>query len=299
MNDYASLRKQNKKSSLAAVVALMLCVVLSASLLFSRLMTYTPADKRLYIPLTQSNRMTHVTAHRDSAYSLPSADLLVAMPAVLAANPGFEAADDNTVWEGKTEVEIFRMSYSNSTGDITVRSQDGRKVLAPGTSNTYNFALKNTGNVSLDYAMSMEAYFSDGEHTIPVVVRVTDYLGNYLAGSAGEKVDALALNEVAQSGVIAAGNIYPYTLEWEWPFESGDDAYDTKLGNLAVGEDISLTIVIKTTAEGSDDPGQPGGTPETGDTTNVAMLAGMMVVSLAGILFLLLIRRRKESNEED
>jgi hypothetical protein len=39
----------------------------------------------------------------------------------------------------------------------------------------------------------------------------------------------------------------PYILQWRWPFDI-DDEYDTMLGNLAVEEDISLTIVIRTTA---------------------------------------------------
>ena len=61
MNDYASLRKKNN-GRLPAALVLTICVVLSGSMLFSRLMAYAPADTRHYIPLTQGNGLTHVTA---------------------------------------------------------------------------------------------------------------------------------------------------------------------------------------------------------------------------------------------
>lgn len=298
MRDYASLRKQNKSRALA-VVTLALGVVVSACLLFGRLMAYTPADTRLYIPLTRSNGVTRVTVDgRESAAAVyPGPRLLTVTSPLLTANPGFQTDDNNTVWQGQTEVEIFRISYDNENGELTVNSDRGDKVLAPGTGNTYEFALKNTGNVSLDYTMEMEAYFSHEAYTIPVNARVVDYQGNYLAGSAGEMAEAMALNGVEQSGVISAGYVYPYTLEWEWPFESGDDAYDTMLGNLAVEEDISLTIVIKTTASYNPDPDKPGGIPETGDTSQVALYAMLMVASLAGILLMLLLDRKEETDE--
>ena len=297
MKGHPDTQKMNKRYW-TLVGVLLLCVVLTSSLLFSRLISYIPEDKQLYIPLTESNRITKVAAQNSSLSAAPTGRMLAIMP--LTARPGFTASDDNTVWEGQTEVDIFKISYNGTNGEITVRSQDGKKVLAPGTSNLYRFALHNTGNVSLDYTMSMEAYFSNEEYAIPVIVRVTDWQGNYLAGSAESKDDVLALNDVAQAGVIAAGNIYAYTLEWEWPFESGDDAYDTMLGNLAVDQDITLTIVINTTAEGSTDPDQPGGTPpQTGDTTMVALLATLMVASMAGIMVILLLRSKKDKKENE
>ena len=56
VNSYQSLRKQNSRSA-SAVVTLVLCVVLSATVLFSRLMGFAPADTQHYIPLTRSGWM--------------------------------------------------------------------------------------------------------------------------------------------------------------------------------------------------------------------------------------------------
>lgn len=298
MKDYASLRKQNKSRAMT-VAALALCVILTASMLFSRLMAYAPADTCQYIPLTKSNGITHVTVDgQETVSAMPDGKLLAAMPAILTANPGFQTYDENTVWQGETEVEIFRISYDNENGEITVNSDRGDKVLAPGTGNLYEFALKNTGNVSLNYTMSMEAYFSNEEYPIPVNARVVDYQGNYLTGSADQMSGVMMLNQVEQSGVIAAGNVYPYTLEWQWPYESGNDAYDTMLGNLAVGEDISLTIIIRTAASFNSDPDAEGGIPPTGDTGSIGLMVILMICSMAGILLLMLLRRKGNTDEE-
>jgi len=277
-----------------ALAVLALCVVISTCMLFSRLMDYVAADKCQYIPLTQSNGITHVTASSGDTMQLAPNTKLLMSPALLSS-PSFRVTDDNTVWSGKTKVEIFRVSYDNASGETTVHSKGGDKVLAPGTSNTYEFALENTGNVALDYTMSMEAYFSHNEYPIPVQVRVTDYQKNLLTGTQTAMADVLTLNNVKQSGVIAAGNVYPYTLEWEWPFEGGDDAYDTMLGNLAKEEDITLTIVINTTASCNIDPNTGGGVPKTGDTSNIGLFAGLLALSLIGfVVVVVLLKRRND-----
>lgn len=295
MRNYASLRKSNK-SNVLAIATLVMCVILSATMLFSRLMVYSPMSKCQYIPLTKSNGITHVTRSNGPSIALGRPLVLTARPLFLAA-PGFQAYDENTVWSGETDVEIFSIRYDNESGETTVRSRDGTKVLAPGTGSTYEFALENTGNVALDYTLEMEAWFSDAEYPIPVVASVVGHEGEYLLGSAEEMVDVLRLEEVRQSGTVAAGNIMPYALNWEWPFEL-DDAYDTMLGNLAVEEDLTLTVVIKTTASYSEDPDEPGGVPpQTGDMAHIELYAVMMVVSLAGILAILLLRNKENEYE--
>ena len=300
MQEYTHLRQQ--KSMLIPVVALALCVVLSACMLFSRLVGFVTEDASLMIPLTESNGVTKVASFQRVQTQAPSAALLsnrsnaVVVPLdneekvkpTDPAKPGFQVEDKNTVWEGKTDVEIFRVSYENGEGQITVQSGKGDKVIAPGTENAYSFTLHNTGNVPLDYVLEMEAYFSDGEKVIPVKARVVDYNGKYLVGSADGFADVLELNTVREQGSLSAGYIAPYTLQWQWPFE-GDDDYDTWLGNLAAEEDITLTIVIRTTAEFGGEGGKP---PQTGDQ-EILVAAVVMVGSFAGLLVVLLLPKRK------
>ena len=149
MQDYAALRRQ-KKNMLFPVVALALCVILSATLLFSRLVGFVDRDASLMIPLTESNGVTKVhTVHRVNAEAPGARPLSLRQQAVLLeeettvpANPGFQVEDENTVWEGQTDVEIFRVSYENGEGQITVQSGKGDKVIAPGTENEYTFTLQ-------------------------------------------------------------------------------------------------------------------------------------------------------------
>ena len=299
MKDYSSLRKKKNNHTAMAAVSLLLCVVLSTSMLFSRLVTWLPADRQHYIPLTVGNGITTVVTGQKAADGSIQFGHPKKGPVVLAASPfltqsWFEVYDENTVWQGETDIEIFRLSYENGEGQVTVNSMDGDKLLAPGTENTYSFTLENTGSNPVAYEMSMEAYFSDGEKVIPVVAKVSDHTGRYLCGSETDYEDVLQLNKVKDSGSLKPGYVLPYTLSWEWPFE-GDDAYDTWLGNQAVEEDITLTIVIHTLA--SYTPDGDDGIPKTGDTSGIGLYFGAMMASTAGLLILLLAPRRKREEE--
>ena len=297
VNTYASLKKRNNSRAMAAVF-LALCVLLSGTVLFSRLLEYATADTRHYIPLTRSGGITTVTealradAQEDTVSFDPSTPVLLAVSPFLSTN-WFNTHDANTVWQGHTDIEIFRISYENGTGSMTVNSSNGQKVLAPGTASTYSFALENTGTNAVQYEMNMEAWFTDGTHAIPVNARVCDHSGRYLAGTGDSYADVLELNSVSDAGTLRAGYIMPYTLEWEWPFEE-DDAYDTLLGDLAADEDITLTIVINTVA--SYTPADDGGIPKTGDTSSIGLMFILMILSAAALIFLLY-RRKGEPNE--
>ncbi len=300
MNSYSSLRKQNK-SFVTALIALILCILITSSLLFSRLLGYAERESCHYIPLAASLGTTRVTeGYLDSRGGFTPISAYREngpAPAALAANPGFKVYDDRSVWQGETDIELFCLSYENGEGVVTVHSSNSDKLLAPGTENSYNFSLENNGNVDLAYKMDVEAYFSGGDYVIPVVVSLSDHQGRYLCGTAEEKAPVLALDGVSCEGTVRAGYVMPYTLSWEWPFE-GDDSYDTMLGNLAAEEDISLTVVINTMATYTPDPGGDD-VPKTGDDGGIVLMLAIMAVSLMALLLLIFLpgRRRREGNE--
>ena len=298
MNNYTSLRRRNNGTFLAAV-ALVLCVAVSAAMLFSRLSGYSAVKTQQYIPLTVSNGATKVTAVQRQVAVRQTASLLSASDAQRAVrldetvtDPGFRVEDADTVWEGQTNVEIFRVSYENGQGEVTVHSAGADKLMAPGTENEYCFTLQNTGDVNLDYTLEIAAWFSDGENTIPVVVRLQDYAGKYLLGSADGYADVLELNGVKETNSISAGYIAPYTLQWQWPF-AGDDEYDTWLGNLAQDADITLTIAIRTTAEA----GGEGGLPDTGDRGLTVPVAALVLSGTALLLLVIPFKRKREDED--
>ena len=306
MRTYKTLQRQSN-SILIPIAALALCILLSGTMLFSRLATFVTMQQQLYIPLTESNGVTKVTSNQrlqalgaQSVRPVANGNIIPLDKktnddtVLVPKDPIFKVEDENTVWEGHTQVEIFRVSYENGEGKITVQSGKGDKVIAPGTSNEYAFTLKNTGKESLDYTLEMEAYFSNEEFAIPVVVRLLEDQGTYLLGNDEAYTDVLDLNQVNESGSLSAGYIAPYTLQWQWPFE-GDDAYDTLLGNMAVDEDLTLTIVIRTVAEYGGEGGMP---PYTGDS-GMMVWAIVMVASFAGLLLILLLGKDKRKENPD
>lgn len=203
--------------------------------------------------------------------------------------PGFEASDDQKVWSTQTQVDIFRVSYENGEQVITVNSNDGDKVIAPGTENSYTFKFKNTGNVALDYTVHVDAYFEPANIEIPITGRINRYDGKWLAGSKDNYVAVQALDDSGDQATLGAGRYTYYTLDWLWPFENGNDAYDTMLGNVAMEQDLVCTIVITTVAMASEDPYASGGIntpPKTGDES-MLLWWGSLLVCMSAVLTLL------------
>lgn len=341
------MSRKNVGISILTVI-LVLCELASLTVLFSRMTPFYAADFENVMPLYEAehkNGISYVpgisfSGTDVSAPSAPSAgnvtdDSINAVPPTqdtaapdnngetpsdIAAAPGNGTTDttnSETFASGAkpefrmvAKAEIFKFTY-DETGKITVISNNGGadKLIAPGTSNLYQFTLENPGNVPLDYHMTMEAYITGTDLWIPVNARVWDYKNKYLVGSADEMVDVLELNTVDESAELGAGRYATYTLEWEWPFERGDngdeinenDIYDTMLGNLAVGEDLVLTIVIRTVAEYDEDPEDPsaGKPPKTGDDFQIGLIAAICIVSFGGLCIILFAGgKRKEKKRE-
>lgn len=236
-----------------------------------------------------SNTDTSGTQETDPATTTPQ----VTHP---PRNPGFEASDDNTVWSTNTQVEIFRISYVNGEQVITVNSDNGDKVIAPGTENSYTFKLKNTGNVALDYTVEVDAYFTPADIEIPITGRLNRYDGKWVVGGKDEYANVPVLDAAEDNGTLGAGKYTYYNLDWMWPFESGNDELDTMLGNLATEQDLIFTIVIKTTATESDNPYDDSGItpPQTGDNTNLTLWITLAVSSFAMMIFLLFFQNKEK-----
>ena len=214
-------------------------------------------------------------------------------------NPGFEAGDDKTVWGTNTQVEIFSVSYVNGEQIITVKSDNGDKVIAPGTENSYTFKLKNTGNVALDYTVEVDAYFTPADIEIPITGRLNRYDGKWVVGGKDEYAKVSVLDTAEDNATLGAGKYTYYTLDWLWPFESGNDELDTMLGNLAVDQELTFTIVIKTTATESSNPYDDSGItpPQTGDNTNLTLWIVLAVSSFAMMIFLLFYQNKEKRRD--
>ena len=235
----------------------------------------------------------------------------------------FQVSDDKQVWSTDTQIDIFKASYDNETGEITVQSAGANgqastatgktgsaanntsidKLIAPGTSNSYTFAVKNTGQKKADYKIWVETRISDNVETLPLQTRMAGR-NKWLAGGDDTWTGAMGLNGVSDKGQLAPGKSTSYTLYWQWPFEQGDDEYDTFLGNLAAEEDVTYTIAIHTLAsdaEASDGTGagsnKNGGLFRTGDDSMI-WIAVIALIVAGGLAVILWARRKKERSEE-
>jgi hypothetical protein len=172
------------------------------------------------------------------------------------SSPGFVAEDTKVKWSKSTDVDIFKTVYVNDKGEITVESSDGDKVIAPGTGSDYSFSLKNNGNISLDYTMTLDSVFQLSDVELPLEVRLRKGDSEYVIGSENTWVKPEKLSEVYETGTLDVNHYEEYTLEWQWPFTAEDetqqenaDAIDTFLGNEAVTQDVNFTLSIITQAE--------------------------------------------------
>lgn len=211
--------------------------------------------------------------------------------------PGFEASDDQTVWATDTRVEIFRVSYVNGEQQVTVHSNDGDRLIAPGTENSYVFKLKNTGNAALQYALEVNATVT-GADTLPVTARLSRYDGHWVTGDKDTYTDLAELDAAADQADLGAGRFAYYTLDWQWPFE-GDDSLDTLLGNLSTERDITLTIEIKTVATLHENPDDDSGlrAPQTGEESRTALWIALAAGSFCMLLFFLFFREKEDKDQ--
>lgn len=295
-NHNADNNAARKRALLIAIVLLLIvCVAVTATILFFRLSEFSEGEKDSVIDIVPTGDPDPAPTDDPDDETVPGTTANT--DPMATADPSFMAYDENVVWSTNTEVEIFRISYEDGEANITVNSENGDKVIAPGTENEYTFYLKNTGNIPIAYTVWTEAIFSKEDAPIPVEVKVNGVGGRYFIGTESLWEDVLRLNEFKQSGELSVNNYASYTLNWMWPFENDQDEYDTYLGNLAGEEDVTLTIKIHTVA--SADADAMGGTPTTGDETPVALLWVVLALSSGLLILVLFLGRKKKPDEED
>ena len=237
------------------IFALILLLLVGSTLgITSGLLGAVAADESNVIPLaTSANQVTDSTGIN---------------PLLLQSNPTTGSGAEVESWITVSDLEIFRLSYDEN-GAVTVRSADGTdKVIAPGTENVCTFKLKNTANSAVDYTLLVTTQISNETVELPVKVRLNSYAGAWLAGGDNSWAEVEDLDGVTDAARLAKNNYATYTLEWQWPFESGSDDYDSFLGNLTDGEDVALTINLEILTVEVEEPNNDSDQDSTKDTGN-------------------------------
>ncbi len=218
------------------------------------------------------------------------------------AEPAVITYDDKVQWTVNTDIDLFKTAYAGDDGELTVKSGKGDKIIAPGTSNEYEFSLKNTGNLSLDYTMLIDSEFSLFSRDLPMLVRLRSG-DRWIIGGENSWVDTDSLSRVVESGTLGVNKYITYTFEWQWPYELDDedarrlnDINDTAIADASVYQDVTFDLAIETQSVAS-----PGAVPVGGNGIELAeplvlwnVLSRIVFPALlAGILLILLILLRR------
>ncbi|MBR5253274.1 MAG: hypothetical protein IKV39_05305 [Clostridia bacterium] len=167
---------------------------------------------------------------------------------------------------------MFKTDYEKTDtsatliGTNSVSSSDGDKLLAPGTSGSFGtIAITGTPEVAVDVAIvaTVEVlgnWIIDGDFYCPIVVTVgTEEISGLDFTSAGDFAAAIKAEIDGKSKQYDPktdlGTIYNNTnldLAWAWAFEGAagskqTDELDTKLGDRAVAEDLTISIGVAIT----------------------------------------------------
>ena len=184
---------------------------------------------------------------------------------IVGKDPSVEVGDEEGIWESGKEVTIFKANYVNGEGETTVVSQDGTKLIAPGTQSTYKFTMYNNGNMAVVYETDLDFELKIGdkiqnEGVFPLKARLSTENGYYLIGDETEWVNVADATLSKHVSVLGARSYETFVLELLWEFDGGNDALDTLYGDLSVEKGVTLTLGINTYAEEHIDPAATGGT---------------------------------------
>ncbi len=210
--------------------------------------------------------------------------------------------------DGTVVIDLFDSEYGS-----TVKSHDGRDVVAPGTANSKTIRLQNNVRGSVTY--TAVAYIIKSDATIPLTVNVT------ADGTATETDDyslpeGVTQDQVVQAitGTVSGKQRVDFDTAWSWAFEESaqQDAEDTLLGIKGSAAEVSVGLYIvvedrniyggnSSDPDDSADPNNPirPDVPMTGDNSQVDLYIGLMVISFIMLILLLLDRRREKKSESN
>jgi hypothetical protein len=175
-------------------------------------------------------------------------------------------------WVSGTEVslDLFKSSYAATdaalSGKDSVKSADATKVIAPGTTGTYEFSPALSGaapEVAYKFKFNATGAYTGDWNVNSTAYQPLKFTLSTVNGSDVTKVvedaelSALVskLNEAGAGTVIEAGALpstdTKYRITWNWPFSVDDatDVKDTALADKLASEDLTVELSANVSVE--------------------------------------------------
>lgn len=203
------------------------------------------------------------------------------------------ATDTDINEDGVAELSLFRAEYfaEGSETDVSVRAEDGRNVVAPGTSGHSMVRFQN--KVAGPVRVYITLYGIKSNDALPVRATLEEMDGFEPSrkmilpeGVAEEQVFTCV------TGWVGGRAIQDIDVNWQWDYFDSEtqDIIDTMLGSQDTMDDITVGLYI--VVEDSNDYS----IPKTADS-GIGMYLVLMAIS-GLLLILLLLERRKEQRCE-
>lgn len=227
---------------------------------------------------------------------------------VLTYTPGRLVWDDKTgvTKDGSAVLSLFGTRY-----DDTVESEDGERVVAPGTDGYNIVRLKNNTRDRITYTAVLYQIKENPQLPVEAALKGKDFTDTKNHPLPKKAEDAKVLRSV--TGTVGGSQIQDFDIDWMWEYEESDarDIVDTALGDKAAfgrADDVTVGLYIvvegdETHTDHPDNQGENGGnyiTPEIPRTGDTIMGAYLTLLVISGIVLLLLVisRRRERKREE-
>ena len=142
-------------------------------------------------------------------------------------------------------IDLFAESYTNGEAINVSSDEEGKKIIAPGTSGYYEFEVSGTAEVAYQVSATIEVLYSvewEGYEPIQFSLDGSDYT----------TLEAFETNLAEELSSDVKGPNQPYkskqTIFWKWPFSVTDDTdiLDTKMGQKAA-TDTAPTVNVELT----------------------------------------------------
>jgi len=250
MKGTIDLKKQNKPSKAAIVWTILVLVtilVLSTSGVLASILISTGSENHNIIALTpgdaeESNGIFEVKYRPVT----PENDVEI-------GSSDTNAEEQESAWSAQTSIDLFNDCYYNEKGELTVKSADGRPIVAPGTSGQYPFSIKNTGNTVLNSTIKLSGASAMFGDKIPFKIRLLQN-GEWVIGSDSEWCSAKSLDDFSKTLSVKVGECIEYILEWMWAYEdevneSATDFIDSEIGTASIEPGNVFALKIETLSE--------------------------------------------------